>query len=83
MSPWIELPLVIALWATAAGALLSRDLFRAVVMFIVFGLIMALTWTRLHAPDLAIAEAAIGAGLAGMLFLDALGHLRRRRKTPS
>lgn len=83
MSLWIDVPLVIALWATAAGALLSRDLFRAVVMFIVFGLIMALVWTRLGAPDLALAEAAIGAGLSGMLFLDALGHLRRRRKEPS
>lgn len=83
MSPWIDVPLMIALLATAAGTLLSRDLFRAVVMFIVFGLIMALVWTRLDAPDLALAEAAIGAGLSGMLFLDALGHLRRRGRKPA
>jgi multicomponent Na+:H+ antiporter subunit G len=54
-----------------------RDMFRAVVMFIVFGLLMALAWVRLQAPDIALAEAAIGAGLTGVLLLDTLGYLRR------
>lgn len=68
-----------ALLATAAGALLSRDLFRGVVLFVVFGLLMAMAWIRLQAPDLALAEAAIGAGLTGALLLDAIGHLKRRK----
>lgn len=67
-----------ALCLVAALALASRDLFRAIVMFIVFGLLMALAWVRLEAPDLALAEAAIGAGLTGVLLLDTLGYLRRR-----
>jgi hypothetical protein len=45
-------------------------------MFIVFGLLMTLAWARLQAPDIALAEAAIGAGLTGALLLDALGALR-------
>lgn len=56
----------------AWSALASRDLFRAVVLFIAFGLLLALAWTRLDAPDIALAEAAIGAGLTGALLLDAL-----------
>ncbi|SFC01279.1 Uncharacterized MnhB-related membrane protein [Marinospirillum celere] len=64
-----------ALIGTAAGVLLTRDLYRSVVLFIIFGLLMALVWVRVEAPDLALAEAAIGAGLTGVLFLDALGHL--------
>ncbi len=71
----------LVLVATAAGAMFSRDLFRGVVLFVVFGLLMALAWTRLQAPDLALAEAAIGAGLTGALLLDAIGHLRRRRRS--
>jgi energy-converting hydrogenase B subunit D len=67
------------LWV-AWGALSVPDLFRAVVLFIVFGLVMALAWVRLEAPDVALAEAAIGAGLTGALLLDALGHLRRRAR---
>ncbi|MEX2482715.1 MAG: hydrogenase subunit MbhD domain-containing protein [Gammaproteobacteria bacterium] len=60
---------------SAVSALLSRDLCRAVVLFIVFGLLMTLAWVRLAAPDIALAEAAIGAGLTGALLLDALGGL--------
>jgi energy-converting hydrogenase B subunit D len=69
-------------FVTAVGALTSRDLFRATVMFIVFGLMMALIWIRLRAPDIALAEAAIGAGLTGVLLLDTLGYLRRRFSAP-
>ncbi len=52
------------------------DLFRAIVLFIAFGLLMALAWVRLDAPDVALAEAAIGAGLTGALLLGALARLR-------
>lgn len=76
--PWLDLMLGASLVVTAAMALISGSLFRAVVMFIVFGLLMALAWVRLEAPDIALAEAAIGAGLTGVLLLDTLGYLRRR-----
>ncbi len=76
--PWLDLTLALALIVTAALALSTGDLFRAVVMFIVFGLVMALAWVRLEAPDIALAEAAIGAGLTGVLLLDTLGYLNRR-----
>lgn len=59
-------------------ALGVRDAFTAVVLFIAFGLLMALCWVRLDAPDIALAEAAIGAGLTGALLLDALGHIAGR-----
>ena len=59
----------------------SRVLFRSVVLFIVFGLLMAVTWARLHAPDLALAEAAIGAGITGALLLSAYRAFLSRRGT--
>jgi multisubunit Na+/H+ antiporter MnhB subunit len=52
------------------------DLFRAIVLFVTFGLLMALAWVSLDAPDVALAEAAIGAGLTGALLLAALARLR-------
>ncbi len=58
-------------WRTLASA----DLFKAIVLFIAFGLLMALAWVRLNAPDIALAEAAIGAGLTGALLLVALARL--------
>ncbi|HSW41394.1 MAG TPA: hydrogenase subunit MbhD domain-containing protein [Patescibacteria group bacterium] len=65
--------LVAALLWSAWRALATPDLGRGVVMFVVFGLLMALAWARLAAPDMALAEAALGAGLTGALLLDALG----------
>lgn len=67
--------LVLALVLTAMAALWSTNLFRAVVVFIAFGVLMAVAWVRLRAPDIALAEAAIGAGLTGVLLLDAVSHL--------
>lgn len=71
--------LVLALVVTAVAALWSRNLFRAVVVFIAFGVLMAVAWVRLQAPDIALAEAAIGAGLTGVLLLDAVSHLASKR----
>ncbi len=65
--------------------LVVPDLFRSIVLFVVFGLLLALTWARLDAPDLALAEAAIGAGVLGVLLLGtwrALGS-PRSGETPS
>jgi len=73
MSLAFDVLLALALLWSAWRTLATPDLARAVVMFIVFGLFMALAWARLSAPDIALAEAAIGAGLTGALLLDALG----------
>ena len=60
-------------WQTLATA----DLFRATVLFIMLGLVMALAWARLDAPDVALAEAAIGAGLTGAMLLSTLAAISK------
>lgn len=67
--------LALAIVGLAYGALSVRDPFTGVVLFIAMGLLLALAWVRLSAPDLALAEAAIGAGLAGALLLAAVRRL--------
>jgi multisubunit Na+/H+ antiporter MnhB subunit len=73
----IDLGLVLALLVLARQCLGGRSLFRSIVMFVAFGLFMALTWARMGAPDLAMAEAAIGAGVTGALMLMAYQRLIR------
>jgi len=68
--------LALCLFWLAWRTLASPDLFKAIVLFISFGLLMALAWVRLAAPDVALAEAAIGAGLTGALLLTAWARLR-------
>jgi multisubunit Na+/H+ antiporter MnhB subunit len=63
------------LWL-AWRALASPNLYKAIVLFIAFGLLMTLAWVRLEAPDVALAEAAIGTGLTGALLLSARANLR-------
>lgn len=56
-------------------SLSTANLHKAIVLFIAFGLLMALAWVRISAPDIALAEAAIGAGLTGALLLITLAKL--------
>lgn len=73
---WVfDIMMLFALLWLAWRALSSPDLFTAIVLFIAFGLVMSLAWVRLDAPDVALAEAAIGAGLTGALLLSALARL--------
>jgi multisubunit Na+/H+ antiporter MnhB subunit len=65
------LVLGLAVWTIAA-----RDTFAAVVGFIVYGLLLALVWVRLAAPDVALTEAAIGSGVTGGLLVGASARLR-------
>jgi energy-converting hydrogenase B subunit D len=71
---------LLLLWL-AARALSSPGLLEAVVLFVGFGLTLALVWVRLDAPDIALAEAAIGAGLTGALLLAALARLPPSSRT--
>jgi len=71
----IDLLLAVSLTVLAWRLLATSDPFKATVLFIAFGLLMALAWVRLDAPDLALAEAVIGAGITGVLLLTALRHL--------
>ncbi|HKJ71869.1 MAG TPA: hydrogenase subunit MbhD domain-containing protein [Gammaproteobacteria bacterium] len=72
MSLALDVFLAILLVGLAWRLLRVSDLFQAGVLFIVFGLLVAVTWLRLGAPDVALAEAALGAGVSGALFLNTL-----------
>ena len=83
MTAMLELALDAVLCALILGVALAtlagRLVFRAVVFFITYGLFVAMAWARLGAHDVALAEAAIGAGLTGVLLLAAQGRLTRLR----
>ena len=75
-----DIVLVLSMVWIAWSLLGTEDIFKAVVLFISFGLLMALAWVRMRAPEVALAEAALGAGLTGPLFLSALRRMNRTRK---
>jgi multisubunit Na+/H+ antiporter MnhB subunit len=76
-----DLILITTMLWVAWQALSTKALFKSIVLFIVFGLLVSLAWVRLNAPDIALAEAAIGSGLTGALLLSALGRMRGLERT--
>jgi len=74
----VDLVTVGLLVSLAVRIVITGDFFEAVVLLIAFGLLMSLAWVRLGATDLALAEAALGAGVTGALFLNALRRLAAR-----
>ncbi|MDD3073854.1 MAG: DUF4040 domain-containing protein [Eubacteriales bacterium] len=73
----LNILLLLFLVVSALIAVCSRDLFTAVIIFIAYSLVMALVWQMLQAPDLAVAEAVVGAGATSLLLLAAIGKTRR------
>ncbi len=69
--------LLVLAWRTLS----ATHLYQSAIFFIAFGLTMALAWVRLAAPDVALAEAAIGAGLLGVLLVDSLRVFARPPET--
>lgn len=80
MGTALNVTLITLLVVTALLATFSRDLLAAVIIFSVYSLIMSLMWQRLQAPDLALTEAAVGAGITVVLFVVTIFKTRRREE---
>jgi multisubunit Na+/H+ antiporter MnhB subunit len=74
---WLLDALLVLLLLGAAGwTLAAPSAFGGVIGFVAFGLVLALAWVRLDAVDVALTEAAIGAGATGLILLMAVVRLR-------
>ena len=69
--------LLIFLVVCAIAVSRTKDLLSAVIIFAAYSLIMAILWLLLAAPDIAITEAAIGAGVTTLLLVAAISKTRR------
>ncbi|MFH1151006.1 MAG: hydrogenase subunit MbhD domain-containing protein [Actinomycetota bacterium] len=78
----LNLLIMIFLLATAIAAISVRDLLAAAVVFSAYSLMMAILWTQLRAPDLALTEAAVGAGVTTVLLVITIFKTVRREDKP-
>ena len=58
----------------------TRKVITAVIIFMSFSIVMSLIWVLLEAPDLALTEAAIGAGITSVLFFLAIKRINSMGK---
>ena len=68
--------LLILLIVCAVGVNFGKSLLQAVIIFMSYSSIMCILWVLLESPDLAITEAAVGAGVSSVLFMLTLRRIR-------
>ncbi len=70
-----SLILVIFLILCAVAVCLNRNLLTSIVIFMSYSVIMCILWIILESPDLAVTEAAVGAGVTSVLFFVTLKRI--------
>lgn len=63
----------------AVSVSFSKNLLNSIIIYMSFSLIMSLIWICLESPDLAITEAAVGAGVTSILFFVTLKKIHAIR----
>ena len=56
----------------AVSVSLSKNLLNSIMIFMSYSLVVSVIWILLESPDLAITEAAVGAGVTSVLFFITL-----------
>ena len=72
--------LLVLMAVCAIAVVFIRRLLSAVIVYSIFGVLMSIMWLLLEAPDLAITEAAVGAGVSSVLLFLTLKKIRDIRK---
>lgn len=79
---WIALGSVVVMLVAALAVLVLRSLMAAVAASSVVSLALSVLFALLRAPDVALAEAAVGAGLSGVLLALTLRRVGLWKESP-
>ena len=71
--------LLVFILVCAVSVSLTKNLLSAVIIFMAQSLAMSVVWILLESPDLAITEAAVGAGVTSLLMFAALKKIHQMR----
>lgn len=72
----VEGVLLIFLVVCAVAVSVNKNLMNSILIFMAYSLVMSIIWMIIESPDLAITEAAIGAGVTSLLFFLTLKKIR-------
>ena len=65
----------------AVSVSFSKNLLNSILIFMSYSLVMSVIWILLESPDLAITEAAVGAGITSVLFFITLKKIHAIMKS--
>ena len=72
---WVALTVVLVMLLSATAVLLMKNFVAALAAMSVMSLALSVLFVLLRAPDVAMTEAAIGAGLSSLLFAVVIRRL--------
>ena len=72
--------LLLSLIVCAVATAFSKKPMTMIIIFTAYSIVMSVVWLLLRSPDLAITEAAVGAGITGVLFFLTLRKLHLKDK---
>ncbi len=75
-----EISLLVLVVICGICTCISRNLLISLIIFMAYSVIMAVIWALLQAPDLAVTEAAVGAGISSLLLFLTLKKIRDIRE---
>lgn len=76
----LDIILLFFLVLIALAVAKTKDLLAAALIFSGYSLIMSIIWQQLSAPDIAMTEAAVGAGITTVLFIVTISKTARREE---
>nr|WP_145484473.1 MULTISPECIES: hydrogenase subunit MbhD domain-containing protein [Streptomyces] len=80
MSDALILVALLLVAATATAAVTQRDPARQALVLSVLGVLLAVLFTVLQAPDVGLSQLAVGAALTPLLIMLSVRKIRRRRR---
>ncbi len=79
----IEIGLLLLIIICGIATCVSKNLMVSMIIFMIYSVFMSVSWAILRAPDLAVTEAAVGAGISSILMFITLKRVHRLREDGS
>ncbi|WP_125152388.1 hydrogenase subunit MbhD domain-containing protein [Clostridium rectalis] len=68
--------MLLTLIGSSIAVSMIKSLLGSIIVFTVYSLVMAILWQQLNAPDIAVTEASVGAGITTVLFIITLKKIK-------
>ena len=77
---FLNIALLVFILVCAVSVSLTKNLLTSLIIFMCQSLAMSVVWIMLESPDLAITEAAVGAGVTSLLLFVTLKKIHAMKE---
>ena len=77
---YIEIALLLSVLVCGIATCVCKNLMTSLIIYMAYSVVMSIIWAMLQAPDLAITEAAVGAGISSILLFITVRKVKELQK---